>query len=97
MKPTLHRVQKGYAEVWYDTPEKDWGVVHTERFVKYTDFEKDEIYEVERWVPMFYTGTRYGLNGLETIGRLTGYRTRKEALDVLTKYVSDLVDFRKDK
>ena len=95
-KPTLHRVQKGYAEVYYDTPENDWGVVHTKLFVNYTDFEKDAIYEVERWIPMVYTGTKHGLNGLETIGRLTGYRTRKEALDALTQYVSDLVDFRKE-
>ena len=94
MKYKLRDVQKGYAEVWYDTPEKDCGVVHTERFVKYTDFEKDEVYEVERWVPMVYTGTRYGLNGLRTIGRVTGYSTRKEALEVLTQYVSDLVDAR---
>lgn len=94
MKYKLRDVQKGYAEVQYDTPEEDWGVVHTKRFVAYTDFKKNEIHEVERWVPMVYTGTKYGLNGLETIGRLTGYRTRKEALDVITQYISDRVESR---
>ena len=89
MKPILHYVEKDYAEVWYDTSGNDWGIVHTEKFVKYTDFEKDEIYEVERWVPMVYTG-RGELNGLETIGRFTGYQTRKEAINALTRYISDL-------
>lgn len=96
MKYKFVKILKGYSEVVYDTPEEDFGVVRTERFVKYTDFEKDEIYDVKRWIPMIYTGERYCFNGLRRIGRLTGYKTRKEALDVLTKYVSDRVEARKE-
>ena len=76
----LSNICKDYADVWFEK-ERVYGYVHTEEFVTKTDFEKDEIYTVDRWVPFV---EEYGCH---RIGRLTGYRTRQEALAYLSRYV----------
>lgn len=89
MTPHLENVQKGYAEVYFD--ENDYcGYVHVERFVKWTDFEKDEIHCVNRWVPYLRTG--FGFNGYSSVGRETGYATRKEAIEALIKEIEEGLD-----
>lgn len=83
----LKNVQKGYAEIYFDENKYD-ACVQTEKFVKWTDFEKDAIYYVKRWVPYLYTGS--GLNGYSQVGRITGYATRKEAIGALIKEVEEV-------
>lgn len=83
LKRELSNIQKGYAEVVYTNPENDKefvGEVMTETFVAYTDFEKDEVHTVKRWVA--YRDLSRGC-GRIIAGRLTGYGTRKEALAAL--------------
>lgn len=82
----LENIQKGYAE-FYDVINGNeyLGYVSLREFVKYTDFEKDEIHYVDRWVPFLYTG--YGVNGYSSVGRETGYAKRKEALEGWREYV----------
>lgn len=84
LKRELSNIQKGYAEAVYTNPENDKefvGEVMTETFVAWTDFEKDEVHTVKRWVA--YYNPRGGGYGRIIAGRLTGYRTRKEALAAL--------------
>lgn len=83
MYAKLENVCKGYAEiVCSDKPIGDYsydvelGYVHTEDFVRYTDFEKDKIYYTERWTIYWWTGSFH-----TQIGKDTGYRTRKEAVE----------------
>lgn len=84
MTPHLEHVEKGYAEIYFD--ENDHlAYVHADTFVKWTDFEKDEIHYVKRWVPYLHVG--FGLNGYSKVGRETGYVTRKEAIEGLIKEI----------
>lgn len=81
LKRELSNIQKGYAEVAYTIPETNkefTGEVMTETFVAYTDFEKDEVHTTKRWVAYSIV---YHHRVIE--GRLTGYKTRKEALAAL--------------
>lgn len=89
MTPHLENIQKGYAEIYFD--ENDYlADVQVDTFVKWTDFEKDEIHYVQRWVPYLYTG--FGLNGYSQVGRITGYTTRKEAIEALIKEIEEVWD-----
>ena len=89
MTSHLENIQKGYAEIYFDE-NNHGGYVHVEEFVKRTDFEKDEIHYVQRWVPYLYTG--FGLNGYTQAGRITGYTTRKEAIEALIKEMEEVWD-----
>ena len=74
----------------YTNPENDKeivGEVMTETFVAYTDFEKDEVHTVKRWVA--YRDLSKG-HGRIIVGCLTGYGTRKEALAALDEYIETL-------
>ena len=96
LKRGLSNIQKGYAEVVYTIPEtnKEFiGEVMTETFVAYTDFEKDEVHTAERWVA--YRDLFRGC-GRIIVGRLTGYRTRKEALAALDEYMEVLAFAEKE-
>lgn len=53
--------------------------------MKWTDFEKDEIHYVKRWVPYLRVG--FGLMRYSKVGRETGYATRKEAIEGLIKEI----------
>lgn len=90
LKRELSNIQKGYAEVVYTNPENNKefvGEVMTETFVAYTDFEKDEVHTVKRWVAYRDLSRGYGRI---IAGRLTGYSTRKEALAALDEYMEAL-------
>lgn len=89
MTPHLENVQKGFADIYFDE-NKHLAYVHTEEFVKWTDFEKDEIHYVRRWVPYLYIGS--GLNGYSPVGRETGYATREEAIEGLIKEIEEVWD-----
>lgn len=89
MTPRLKNVMKGYAEIDFDE-NNHLAYVHEDRFVKWTDFEKDEIHYVRRWVPYLYIGA--GLNGYSPVGRETGYATRKEAIEGLIKEIEEVWD-----
>lgn len=96
LKRELSNIQKGYAEVMYTNPGNDKefvGEVMTETFVAYTDFEKDEVHTVKRWVA--YRDLSRG-RGRIIVGRLTGYRTRKEALAALDEYMETLALLKKN-
>ena len=86
MTPHLENIQKGYAEIYFDE-NNHCGYVHVEKFVTWTDFEKDEIHYVKRWVPYLQIGI--GLNGFSQVGRITGYATRKEAIEGLIKEIEE--------
>lgn len=89
MTPRLMNVMKGYAEIYFD--ENNYlAYVHEDSFVKWTDFEKDEIHYVNRWVPYLHIGV--GLNGYSPVGRETGYATRKEAIEGLIKEIEEVWD-----
>lgn len=91
MKYKLVDIQPGYAEVWFWYGDKidyydsdELGVVCKKTFVDHTDFKNDRIYEVERWVSATYIKPEFSYD--YRIGRKTGYRTRKEAIEALLKY-----------
>lgn len=87
-KPKLKNIEDGYAEVHFDY---GWGYVARERYVAHTDFDKDEITYAYRWKPSIYRRTSFGdTTRFRTIGRLTGYRTRKEAVEALYKFLKDV-------
>lgn len=87
-KPKLRNVEAGYAEVSFDY---GWGYVARERYVAHTDFDKDEIVYTHRWKPYVYRRTSFGdTTRFLAIGRLTGYRTRKEAIEALHKFLKDV-------
>lgn len=89
MTPHLMNIQPRYAEIYFD--ENNYlAYVHEDNFVKRTDFEKDEIHYVRRWVPYLYIGS--GLNGYSPVGRETGYATRKEAIEGLIKEIEEVWD-----
>lgn len=92
MNRILTNIQKGYAEVLYgelDDINAPWGSICRKTFVDHTDFENDEIYEVERWKAYIYGRS---ICGWDVVGRKTGYKTQKEALEVLDKYVEEHYD-----
>ena len=96
LKRELSNIQKGYAEVVYTIPKSNKefiGEVMAETFVTYTDFEKDEVHTVKRWVA--YRDLPVG-RGRIIAGRLTGYRTRKEALAALDEYIETLALLKKN-
>lgn len=79
----------------YTIPESNKefiGEVMTETFVAYTDFEKDEVHTVKRWVS--YRDLSRG-HGRLIVGRLTGYRTRREALAALDEHMEVLALLKK--
>ena len=87
MNYKLENVSKGYAEVWSEEHDTRWGVIERLTFIDHTDFEKDEIYEVKRWVAgTYWVESNYAFAGFYPVGRKTGYRTRKEAIEALVKY-----------
>ena len=87
-KPKLKNVKTGYAEVYFDY---GWGYVDTRRYVAHTDFDKDEITYVDRWVPQVYRKPLFeNVPCFIAIGRLTGYQTRKEAIEALYKFLKDV-------
>lgn len=86
--PVLHNAYNGYAEVYYRNHQ---GVVEKQKFVKYTDFEKDVIHEVQRWVATVYE--REGsLFNWPVVGKKTGYATRKEAVQAIVEHVDGRID-----
>ena len=86
MTPHLENIQKGYAEIYFDE-NNHCGYVHVEEFVKWTDFEKDKVHYVKRWVPFLYIGV--GVNGYSSVGRETGYATREEAIAGLIEEIEE--------
>lgn len=100
----LHNVQAGYAEVWIKLSGKinesthldADGVVETRQFTECTDFEKDEILYVTRWVAIIHDPSGQPLNPWKfgkswtQVGKLTGYATRKEAIDALVDHVKEI-------
>ena len=91
MNRMLTNIQKGYAEVIYgelDDMNAPWGYICRKTFVAHTDFENDKIYKVERWKAYVYTCDNLDV----TVGRITGYKTCKEALEVLDGYMEEHCD-----
>lgn len=87
----LENVQHGYCEIVAGSDSQDltyecsaFGYVQTETFVTKTDFEKDKIYTCKRWVA--YVSYR------DRIGRETGYKTRKEAIEAFLQYTKKLIE-----
>ena len=79
----LENIHLGYAEVVLhgkDGQEYYVGYVRTEEIPSVTDFEKDEIHTVTRWLA--YDRWNGNINK-PPIGRVTGYRTRIEAIEAL--------------
>ena len=87
-KPKLENVGKGYAEVSF---KYGWGYVAKKEYVVRTDFDKDEIKYAYRWKPHVYRNAPFGdVSRFLAIGRLTGYQTRKEAVEALYKFLKDV-------
>jgi hypothetical protein len=87
-KPKLENVGKGYAEVSF---KYGWGYVTKKEYVVRTDFDKDEIAYAYRWEAYVYRKpVSIGFSQFKRIGRLTGYRTRKEAIEALRKFLKDV-------
>lgn len=87
-KPKLRNVEAGYTEVSFDY---GWGYVTKKEYVARTDFDKDEITYTHRWKPYVYRNAPFGdTSHFLTIGRLTGYRTRKEAIEALRDFLKDV-------
>lgn len=100
----LYNVQKGYAEVWIKLSGKinesthldGDGVVKLKHFVERTDFEKDEMHYVMRWIAVINDPSGQPLNpwkfgsSFTQVGKLTGYATRKEAIDALVDHVKEI-------
>ena len=84
----LSNIKKGYAEFeWEFEGRTYFGYVEVKPFVVKTDFEKDEIIYTARWVPYLVTGKGIIYPPPNHIGRLTGYKTRREALDAAQDYI----------
>ena len=75
-----------------ETNKEFVGEVMTETLVAYTDFEKDEVHTVKRWVS--YRDLSRGC-GRIIVGRLTGYKTRREALAALDEHTETLALLKK--
>ncbi len=83
----LSSIQRGYAEVYYgdeDDLDAPWGYVTSRQYVDHTDFEKEKVYYVQRWKVFRYDSDNDQFLG---VGRLFGYKTRKEAIAKLDEYV----------
>lgn len=86
----LSNIKKGYAEFeWTFEDHTYYGAVETKSFVVKTDFEKDEIIYTERWVPYLSYSKHLTFPRSDLIGRLTGYKTRKEALEAAKAYICE--------
>ena len=100
----LSNIKKGYAEFeWTFEDHTYYGAVETKSFVVKTDFEKDEIIYTERWVPYLSYSKHLTFRWVPylsyskhltfprsvRIGRLTGYKTRKEALEAAKAYICE--------
>lgn len=88
-KRHLTNIHKGHAEFYYgdeENPDAE-GYVHRIIFTEYTDFIKDEIHYCYRWKVFIYDA--FGKGGYPCIGKQTGYRTRKEALEVADKWIEE--------
>lgn len=83
--------QNGYAEVWWNKDGKfgasdDVEVGYVERvdLIDHIDFEKDKFYYCHRWMTYLWSDkVAFGMPHRYPIGRETGYRTRKEAIEAL--------------
>lgn len=92
--------QNGYAEIWWNKDGKfgvsdDVRIGYVERvnLIDHIDFEKDKIHYRHRWMPYLWSDkVAFGIPQLfptphlSSIGRETGYRTRKEAIQILIDY-----------
>lgn len=78
----LENVQKGYAEVYFEETG-DVGYVQIEELVDHIDYDKDEIVKVKRWIA--YKAVKPFFRPYLVVGKRTGYKTRKEALDALSE------------
>lgn len=96
LKPKLQQISKGYAEVCFKETHR-WGFVRTEEIVTWTDFENDEIHETTRWFAkvadeggcsILYYGHHWC-----NVGRKTGYKTRKEAVNAVVEYISSIKEY----
>ena len=72
--------QNGYVEVWWDKGGKlsdnvAIGYAKRVNLIDHIDLEKDKIYYCHRWMIYLWSD--------KVAGRKTGYRTRKEAIEVL--------------
>lgn len=90
----LDNVHAGYAEVIFhgkDRQEYYVGYVKTEEIPSVTDFEKDEIHTVTRWLAYDRLHWHRGWNIDKAVptGRVTGYRTRIEAIEALLNYMRE--------
>lgn len=84
----LSNIKKGYAEFeWEFEGRTYFGYVETQPFVVKTDFEKDEIIYTSRWVSYLTISRGLTYPPPNHIGRLTGYKTRREALDAAQAYI----------
>lgn len=85
--------QNGYAEIWWNEDGKfdvsdDVRIGYVERvdLIDHIDFEKDKIYYCHRWMTYLWSDDVDFSMGMRCpIGRKTGYRTRKEAIEALVK------------
>lgn len=86
--------QNGYAEIWWNKDDKfdiadDVRIGYVERvdLIDHIDFEKDKIYYCHRWMTYLWSDkVAFGMPHRFPIGRKTGYRTRKEAIQILIDY-----------
>lgn len=100
IKQRLQNIERGYAEVFY-YPENDLeetyllgsGYVSIERIPYKADFEKDIMYYKKRWTIFKHRESDFDPFGYideipyYQIGRITGYKTRKEALKDFYNFV----------
>lgn len=85
--------QNGCAEIWWNNDGKfdvsdDVRIGYVKRvdLIDHIDFEKDEFYYCHRWMTYLWSGeVEFGMPHCFPIGRKTGYRTRKEAIEALVK------------
>ena len=90
----LKNVHPGYAEVIFhrrDGKECYVGYVQTDDIPSVTDFEKDGIHTVTRWLAYdrLHWHRDWNIDKAVPTGRVTGYRTRIEAIEALLKYVRE--------
>lgn len=84
----LSNIKVGYAEFeWEFEGHTYFGYVEVQPFVVKTDFEKDEIILTRRWVSYLVTSKGLTYPPPNHIGRLTGYKTRREALAAVQDYI----------
>lgn len=91
----LKNVMKGYAEVIFSgKDEKDfkWFVLRRMEITTSVDFENDTIDFVYRWFieeyhPMVFKGGKCDTDPWAPVGRITGYDTRKNAIEACKQFV----------